>query len=1161
MENNTDNWVLDGILQANKMKCVPGLHPGLNDLIRVLAKQAHCVSRTLILCEPHIPTAVRKTKFHKHCSPNRKNMSDSGISSRASLWTPIRPQTYYYDCFNYTNYPERETVYQDIELKYNALKDKRLQYSPPSCDENKVKRSLESPSRQKRLGEQMVGSHPLKSNKPMVVEADSTSSIPPVLLTSSEEVRENEKVYSSHESASDRSAGDLSEGSSTKVKFHSDTDDSDDDSKSKFKRKPTGWPGGGMKLAAAAAVAAANAAIKDSETVPCSELIDLQNLIRKSDRENFERMQELLMLMKELSAKDFCRATCSQRFDDTGKMKGDISERHLSEKSQTSTRKGKKTPESSDEKLDESKDHFRDSSTSSVQSSSGKDSSSVKSKSSSNLQRTESESSFDHHPVPYLHDTDEEMTDSECEDRPTTSESSFGKSGHASEKTRSDTSQKMEATDSSQSFKSDQSSGKKTGATDSSRSLKSNRSGGGKKDATDSSQSFKSDRPGGQQDATDSSRSFKSENSDKKMKTDSKKTLKNEESGKQVDIKDSSQSLKRKQSAAKSSELMKDRSKQSTNENGQNNVLLTVCDSPMTIHEVVEVSNIITDILVLETVKELEKMGKYSPPSKREGGSSPSMISVSTSGPPFEVTKDISTKPSESSVKGHSLKSVTLPSPTHQDSKTPTEGSIVASSASPKSSEKPELTRDDGEEPKFEAIKTETSRTKSVASMGSRRSGDRKSVASSVKSMGESPKVESKESKGGDASVAGSLRLDESKKTIDDKSGKGSTKSMRETKTGSIRSRTGSDGSKEGSPRSEGSNKADVDVSVTSKSESIKARSEASKILGAIGVSKPTNERSTPGSLGSKKGDGGAGSSRSMGEISKTETMKSKMSVDGVDHGSRKSVAAKPKAGSVSSKIGDEMKAVAGTPQTGSRASDGDTSKTSSMKSPISDKTSVQGSVASSGHRRTSSCPKHSRSPSVESPSKISTTSKTAAEKMKILNMASTTSKKIQKDKRERLSGDATKLSAIDSVCEREDSLVCVDYGKDSTVVYYVRITENAYPPVKESYSAPGFMLKSAYDYTIPPRGQVNVKTDLVLELPPGSYGRIAARKCLAVNFGIDVGADVIDRDYRDNVTVLLFNHSDKPFPVRKGNKVAQLICESIHQAEAKEKCDLLNAD
>lgn len=72
-----------------------------------------------------------------------------------------------------------------------------------------------------------------------------------------------------------------------------------------------------------------------------------------------------------------------------------------------------------------------------------------------------------------------------------------------------------------------------------------------------------------------------------------------------------------------------------------------------------------------------------------------------------------------------------------------------------------------------------------------------------------------------------------------------------------------------------------------------------------------------------------------------------------------------------------------------------------------------------------------------------------------------------------------------------------------------------------------------------------------------GYYGRIAPRSGLAVKHHIDVGAGVIDADYRGNVGVVLFNHSDADFKVTAGDRVAQLILEKIITPAVVEVDDL----
>ena len=55
----------------------------------------------------------------------------------------------------------------------------------------------------------------------------------------------------------------------------------------------------------------------------------------------------------------------------------------------------------------------------------------------------------------------------------------------------------------------------------------------------------------------------------------------------------------------------------------------------------------------------------------------------------------------------------------------------------------------------------------------------------------------------------------------------------------------------------------------------------------------------------------------------------------------------------------------------------------------------------------------------------------------------------------------------------------------------------------------------------------------------------------------IDVGAGVVDFDYRGNVGVVLFNHSEDDFEVKRGDRVAQLILECISMASVEEVKEL----
>ena len=64
-------------------------------------------------------------------------------------------------------------------------------------------------------------------------------------------------------------------------------------------------------------------------------------------------------------------------------------------------------------------------------------------------------------------------------------------------------------------------------------------------------------------------------------------------------------------------------------------------------------------------------------------------------------------------------------------------------------------------------------------------------------------------------------------------------------------------------------------------------------------------------------------------------------------------------------------------------------------------------------------------------------------------------------------------------------------------------------------------------------------------------------RSVLKWKHSSDVGAGVIDADYRGPVGVILFNHSDVDFEVKVGDRIAQLIIEKIVTPDLIEVEDL----
>ncbi|CAK9146355.1 unnamed protein product [Ilex paraguariensis] len=119
------------------------------------------------------------------------------------------------------------------------------------------------------------------------------------------------------------------------------------------------------------------------------------------------------------------------------------------------------------------------------------------------------------------------------------------------------------------------------------------------------------------------------------------------------------------------------------------------------------------------------------------------------------------------------------------------------------------------------------------------------------------------------------------------------------------------------------------------------------------------------------------------------------------------------------------------------------------------------------------------------------------------------------------------------------------------------KLSENAVLPSRASPLSAGYDLSSAIETKVPARGKAMIPTDLSISIPEGTYARIAPRSGLAWKHSIDVGAGVIDADYRGPVGVILFNHSDVDFEVEVGDRIAQMIIERILTPEVAEVDDL----
>ena len=110
--------------------------------------------------------------------------------------------------------------------------------------------------------------------------------------------------------------------------------------------------------------------------------------------------------------------------------------------------------------------------------------------------------------------------------------------------------------------------------------------------------------------------------------------------------------------------------------------------------------------------------------------------------------------------------------------------------------------------------------------------------------------------------------------------------------------------------------------------------------------------------------------------------------------------------------------------------------------------------------------------------------------------------------------------------------------------------------PAYQSEHAAGLDLLAAVPEASPmilsPGQRALVPTGLMIALPSGFEAQIRPRSGLASKHGVTVlnSPGTVDADYRGEIGVLLINHGDAPFPIRRGERIAQMVIASVVRAE-----------
>ena len=128
--------------------------------------------------------------------------------------------------------------------------------------------------------------------------------------------------------------------------------------------------------------------------------------------------------------------------------------------------------------------------------------------------------------------------------------------------------------------------------------------------------------------------------------------------------------------------------------------------------------------------------------------------------------------------------------------------------------------------------------------------------------------------------------------------------------------------------------------------------------------------------------------------------------------------------------------------------------------------------------------------------------------------------------------------------------------------VKFYRETDNPLPEYQNKGDA-GMDIRSNVHITIRAYGWSVIATGLYVIIPFGYEGQMRSRSGLAAKDGIQVlnSPGTIDSGYRDELKVILMNHAQWAYEVKKGDRIAQLVISPMIQAQLEEVYELNKDD
>jgi dUTP pyrophosphatase len=118
--------------------------------------------------------------------------------------------------------------------------------------------------------------------------------------------------------------------------------------------------------------------------------------------------------------------------------------------------------------------------------------------------------------------------------------------------------------------------------------------------------------------------------------------------------------------------------------------------------------------------------------------------------------------------------------------------------------------------------------------------------------------------------------------------------------------------------------------------------------------------------------------------------------------------------------------------------------------------------------------------------------------------------------------------------------------------VKIMQLHEHAKRPQYQTPGSAGVDLHAVEDSEIWMGNQGIVPTGIAMSIPPGYEGQVRPRSGLAAKCLVTVlnSPGTIDSDFRGEIKVILINHGDEPFKIKRGDRIAQMVFTPVVRAE-----------